>query len=218
MIDNGARVILAVAAEAGDDFIWDRLKLIQNDMFAAGPVDLKFAYFGREGALATRPCITTHWVSDPDDLAELMDKARAQCVCGCYINVSDIFAAALKETEQAPVQAVIVLGDAFHDNLDQATARAKQLRAAGSRLFLFQQGQSASTERIFRTLADQTGGAYFQFNPAVERVAEKLPGLLEAVTHFAIGGTRALEAQNNDSAALLLNQINRRLDHRTASE
>jgi hypothetical protein len=32
--------------------------------------------------------------------------------------------------------------------------------------------------------------------------------LLEAVTHFAISGTRALETQNDDSAALLLNQIN----------
>jgi hypothetical protein len=78
--------------------------------------------------------------------------------------------------------------------------------AAG--LFLFQQGRSASTEKVFRALADETGGAYFQFNPAVEPVAEKLLGLLEAVTHFAIGGALALETQNSDSAALLLNQIN----------
>jgi hypothetical protein len=89
-------------------------------------------------------------------------------------------------------------------------AHAKQLRAAGTRVFLFQQSNSGrySTDNVFQTLAQQTGGAYFQFNPAVERVAEKLPGLLEAVTHFVIGATLALEAQNNDSAALLLDQIN----------
>ena len=40
------RVIFALAAEAEDDFIWDRLADIQTIMFAAGPVSIKFAYFG----------------------------------------------------------------------------------------------------------------------------------------------------------------------------
>jgi hypothetical protein len=162
MIDRNARMILAVAVEADDDFIWDRLKVIQNDVFAAGPVSVKFAYFGREGALATRPCITTHWVSDPDDMAALMDKARAQCVCGCYVNISDIFAEALKETEQAPVQAVIVLGDVFQGNLDQATDRAKQLRAAGSSAGLNWKYAppvwSAKVRNILRTRRRKTAG------------------------------------------------------------
>jgi hypothetical protein len=39
-----------------------------------------------------------------------------------------------------------------------------------------------------------TGGAFFEFNPAVERIADRLPRLLDAVTHYAIGGTDALEA------------------------
>jgi hypothetical protein len=51
MSNDTARVILALAAEANDDFIWDQLKIIQPDMFAAGPVSVKFAYFGTEGAL-----------------------------------------------------------------------------------------------------------------------------------------------------------------------
>jgi hypothetical protein len=57
-------------------------------------------------------------------------------------------------------------------------------------------------------LAEKTDGAYFEFNPAVERIAERLPRLLEAVTHCAIGGTDALEALANQSAGLLLEQIN----------
>jgi hypothetical protein len=78
----------------------------------------------------------------------------------------------------------------------------------GTRLFLLQQGRSRETEKVFRTLAEQKGGAYFQFNPAVERVAERLPSLLQAVTHFAIGGAQALEAQvNNESVTLLLEQM-----------
>jgi hypothetical protein len=206
--NDGARLILALAAEADDDFIWSRLKTLQTEMFAAGPVEIKFAYFGREGASAIRPYVSTGWVKDPDDMADLMDRGRAHCVCGCYVDVGDILAAASDEVRQAPVQAVIIVGDRFHGDLDAAFGRAEQLRVAGTRLFLFQQGRSHQAENEFRALAEQTGGAYFQFNPAVERVAEKLPGLFEAVTHFAIGGTRALEVRaNNESAALLLEQM-----------
>jgi hypothetical protein len=146
-------------------------------------------------------------------MADLMDKGRAHCVCGCYVNIDDIFAAALDESQQAPVQAVIIVGDAFHGDLDSALARAEQLRAAGTRLFLFQQSSGrhcSQTANVFRTLAEQTGGAYFGFNPSVERVAHRLPRLLEAVTHFVLGGMQALEALDNQSAALLLEQMNNR--------
>jgi hypothetical protein len=210
MMTNNARVILAVAAERDDDFIWDRLKTLQAEMLEAGPVSMKFAYFGAEGALASRPCITTLWVTDPNDMVELMDKARAQCVCGCYVDIGDIFTEALKETKHAPVQAVIILGDVFHGDLDQAMAHARELGAAGTRLFLFQQTSSrlsGDSEDLFQSLAVQSGGASFKFNPAIERIAEKLPGMLHAVTRFAIGGTDALEALDDQSAVLLLERM-----------
>ena len=201
-------MILALAAEADDRFIWDRVRTIQTEMFAAGPVQIKFAYFGREGALQSRPYITTSWVTDADDMADIMDRGRAGCVCGCYIQIGDILEQALQETRQGPVQAVVIVGDHFHGDLDDAVATAKQLRAAGTRLFLFQQGRSDPTERAFKILAEVTGGAYFPFNPHIERVAERLPGMLEAITHFAIGGMAALEARDNELAVLLLEQMN----------
>ena len=57
-------------------------------------------------------------------------------------------------------------------------------------------------------LAETTGGAYFQLNPHVEQVAERLPRLLEAVTHFTLGGMSALEARGDEAASLLLEQLN----------
>jgi len=190
MKDNhqNARMILAVAAEADDEFIWSRVKVTQTEMFAAGPVAIKFAYFGREGALQTRPYVTTNWVTSADDMADIMDRGRARCVCGCYVKTNDILEQALQETRQGPVQAV------------------KQLRAAGTRLFLFQQGRDDSPG--FRVLAEVTGGAIFKFNPHVEQVVQRLPGLLEAVARFAIGGTAALEARDNEAATLLLEEMN----------
>jgi hypothetical protein len=105
------------------------------------------------------------------------------------------------------VQAVVIIGDRFHGDLDGAVTIAKRLHAAGTRVFLFQQGHSGSTERAFRALAETTGGAYVAFNPHVERVAERLPGVLEAVTHFALGGMAALEARGDEPATLLLEQM-----------
>jgi hypothetical protein len=203
---QNARMILALAAETDDRFIWDRIRALQTEMFAAGPVQIKFAYFGREGALQTRPYIATRWVTDADAMADIMDRGRNNCVCGCYVQINDILEHALQETRQEPVQAVVIVGDRFYGDLDAAIATAKQLRAAGTRLFLFQQGRRS--ERAFKVLAEATGGAYFQFNPHIERVAERLPGILEAVTDFVIGGMAALEARGNESAVLLLEQMN----------
>jgi hypothetical protein len=206
-MNDSARVILALAAEANDKFIWNHLKVIQAEMFGTGPVSIKFAYYGAEDGRQIRPFITTQWIVDPDDMAEVMERGRAQCVCGCFIDVGDILAAALKENQDGPVQAVIIIGDHFHGDLNAAIARAKQLRAAGTRLFLFQQGCSNETEEAFRTLAEHTSGAYFKFQPTIERIAETLPPLLEAVTHFAISGMYALAEANNASANLLMEQM-----------
>ena len=216
-MNNQPRVILALAAEAEDEFIWNTVRTVQTELFAAGPVAIKLAYFGREGARqTTRPFVATRWVTNTDEMADIVRAARANCGCGCFIQTGDILEQALRETRQASVQAVVIVGDNFTGDLDAAIATAKQLRAAGTRLFLFQQGHSGGTEDAFRALAEVTGGAYHQFNPHVERVAGRLPGMLEAVTHFAIGGMAALEARGNESADLLLEQMHA-ADHTLAS-
>jgi hypothetical protein len=201
------RVIFAVAIETGDAaLIWDQL--IKTELFTAGPISIKFAYFGREVAPPNRPFVSTRWAADADDSYALLDHARAHCVCGCFIAVDDILAEAVRETGRGPVQAVVIVGDTFHGDREAALAHAEQLRAAGTRLFMFQQASPrALSADVFRTLAEITNGAYCTFNPAVERVAERLPRLLKIVTHCAIGGPTALHALADDSAELLLEQI-----------
>ena len=90
-----------------------------------------------------------------------LDKARTRCVCGCYVKVGSILEQALRETQQGPLPGCGHHWRHFHGELDAAIAIARQLRAAGTRLFLFQQGNSDLTERAFRLLAETTGGAYF---------------------------------------------------------
>jgi hypothetical protein len=202
-----ARIILAIAAEADDAFIWSSLRTLQASMFAAGPVDIKLAYFGAEGPQQrVRPYVSTGWAANSEDMIDLIDRARTQCVCGCYVPIGDILDCALEEES---VQAVVVIGDRFHGDLKTVTAKARQLAAAGARLFVFQQGTSAAAERAFRSLTEATDGAYFRFNPHVERVAQRLPRMVEAITHFALGGLPALRVQDNETATLLLEQMTR---------
>ena len=198
------RVILALANYRRS--IWDQAKVLQADMFreAAGiGLEMKFAYYGPEVAGGVRNCrITARWISDADDMAAVM--GRAECVCGCYIHISRVLEQALKETQERSVQAIVIIGDAFHDDLDEAAILAMKLRRAGTKVFMFQEGYNPVTEHSFKFLAEVSGGAYFQFEASTQ---QRLAEMLKAVSHFATGGKEALEAKGGEAATLLLEQI-----------
>jgi hypothetical protein len=217
--NNKPRMILAVATETDDatKFIWDRLENMQADLFAAGPIRIKFAYFGQENTQRVRPYSATEWITNEYDMRSIMDRARKRCICGCFIYVDDILEHALHEAQQAPVQAAVIVGDYFRGDINAALALAKKLRAAGTRLFLYRpiggghRGQAEIGTEKFRILAETTGGAFIEFNPYIEVIAEQLPTTLEALTHFTVGGIEALKEQatqhDNDAAMLLLEQM-----------
>ena len=135
-VPGNPRVIFALANHAYSGG-WDRAKVLQREMFqaAAGSgLAMKFAFYGPDDAVGVRRCrITTRWITDAEDMAGVMD--RAECNFGCYINIRDVLAQAVKENEGRPLRAVIIVGDAFHDDpdgLDEAAICANQLRRAGT--------------------------------------------------------------------------------------
>jgi hypothetical protein len=204
------RLILAVATETDADtkFIWNQIRTIQEGMFAVGPLQMKFAYFGAEGSGTVRPFISTDWITNAGAMRRMLDEASARCCCGCYVNVSDILAHALQETKRGPVEAVIITADYFRGpgQLSTALGLAERLRSAGSRLFLFQSKTHERSEE-FRALAEATGGALIAYNPAIELIAERVPETMTALAHFAVGGLEMLRKQDNESAARLLAQM-----------
>ena len=178
------RIIIGHAIEYHDEFVWDQIKTLQADMFAMGEIKIKFCYYGVEDEEMVRPLITTNWIEDAGTMADVMDRGRGGCVCGCFTPISDILEHALQEAPKA----VIIIGDTFYGDLDQLMAIAKQLRAAGTRLFFFQQGRNGRTESAYRALSGITGGAYVQFNPQAERIEERLPEMFAAITSYVIDG------------------------------
>jgi hypothetical protein len=204
------RVILALANH-GRSPGWDRAKVLQREMFTAAGgngLQMKFAYYGPDDASGVRRCrITTRWIIDPDDMAATMD--RAECRCGCYVNIRAVLAQATREAEDRPLRAVIIVGDAFHDDpdgLDEAAISANQLRRSGTRVFLIQLGDDPTTARRLQYLARVSGGAYFRFDPRTqERQFAEMWGAMSAYT---TGGEEAVKATGWQAATLLLEQLN----------
>jgi hypothetical protein len=203
------RVILALANH-GHSPGWDRAKVLQRQMFdaAAGSgMEMKFAFFGPDDAAGVRRCrITTRWITDADDMAGVMD--RAECSCGCYVNVRDVLAQAVKENEERPLRAVIIVGDAFHDDpdgLDEAAISANQLRREGTRLFLIQLSDDPSTARRLQYLARVSNGAYFRFDPRTQE--RQFSEMCEAISAYAAGGEEAVKMKGGEAAPLLLQHL-----------
>jgi hypothetical protein len=205
------RVILALANHGGSPG-WDRAKVLQGQLFAAAAgngLEMKFAFYGPDDAAGVRRCrITTRWITDPDDMAATMD--RAECNCGCYVNVRDVLAQAAKEAEERPLRAAIIIGDAFHDDQDglkEAAISALQLRRAGTRVFLIQLGDDPVTTRKLEYLARVSGGTYFRFDPQTQE--RQFAEMFEAVSAYTAGGEKAVRAKGGQAATLLLEHLKR---------
>jgi hypothetical protein len=208
-LPGNPRVVLALANH-GRSPGWERAKVLQRQLFAAAGgngLEMKFAFYGPDDAAGVRRCrITTRWISDPDDMAAVMD--RAECCCGCYVNIRDALAQATKEAEDRSLRAVIIVGDAFHDDpdgLDEAAVSANRLRRAGTRVFLIQLGDDPDTARRLQYLARVSGGTYFRFDPRTQQ--RQFSDMFEMVSAYTTGGEEAVRAKGGQAATLLLEHL-----------
>jgi hypothetical protein len=203
------RVIVALANH-GSRPGWDRAKLLQRQLFAAtdgSGLQMKFAFYGPDDAGGVRRCrITTRWIIDPDDMAAVID--RAECDCGCYVYIRSVLAQAVRESEEQPLRAVIIVGDAFHDDLDgldEAAISANRLRRAGTRVFLIQLGDDPATTRKLQYLAKVSDGVCFRFDP--RRQERQFTEMWEALSAYTTGGEEAVKAKGGQAATLLLEHL-----------
>jgi hypothetical protein len=203
------RVLLALANH-GRSPGWERAKTLQRQMFeaaASSGLEMKFAFYAEDDDKGVRRCrITKRWIADPGDMASTMD--RAECSCGCYVNIRSVMQQAVKENQDRPMRAVIIVGDVFHDDqdsLDEAALAAIQLRREGTRVFLIQQGGDPVTARKLQYLQRVSGAAYFKFDPKTQQ--QQFAELLEAVSAYAAGGEEAVRATGGQAATLLLEHL-----------
>ena len=203
------RVLLAVANHA-HSLGWERAKVLQRRMFeaAAGSgLEMKFAFYAEDDDEGVRRCrITSRWINDFEDMAAVM--SRAECNCGCYVHIRSVLQQAVKENTNRLMRAVIIVGDAFHDDqdsLDGAALAVNQLRRDGTRVFLIQQGNDPITARKLQYLNRVSGAAHFRFDPGAQQ--QQLAEMLQAVSAYAAGGKDAVKATSGQASILLLEYL-----------
>src|SRR5262249_7918875 len=102
------------------------------------------------------------------------------------------------------VNALVYVGDAMEEEVDDLCGRAGELALLGVPVFLFQEGTDARAAAAFREIARLSKGAYCRFDAGS---AAQLRELLSAVAIYAAGGRRALEASSGQGARALLQQL-----------
>ncbi len=197
------RLIFALDATMSRQPTWDSACALQADMFreaaSVGGLDIQLVYFRGLGE-----CRASGWVAGSERLADLM--SRIDCRGG-HTQIGKVLAHARQEHAKQRVQAMVYVGDAMEEAVDDLCKAAGELGLLGVPVFMFQEGSDPVAESAYREIARLSRGAYCRFDTGA---AHELGELLRAVAAYAAGGIKALSdlsARKSSGARLLLAQL-----------
>ncbi|MBI5318254.1 VWA domain-containing protein [Bradyrhizobium sp.] len=194
------RLVFALDATMSRQPTWDMACALQADMFreaaALGSLDIRLVYYRGLGE-----CRATGWISDSAQLARLMGKINCQ---GGNTQIGKVLSETRREAVASGVRALVFVGDAMEESVDDLCARAGELGLLKVPAFMFQEGHDPAAEQAFREIARLTGGAWCRFDPGA---AAQLRELLRAAAAYAAGGREALRLSRSSGAAALLSQM-----------
>src|ERR1700716_1078188 len=196
------RLVFALDATMSRQPTWDMAWALQADMFRGGgtlgSLDIRLVYYR-----GLNECRATGWISDSAQLAKLM--ARIDCRGG-NTQIGKVLSEARREAVASAVRAVVFVGDAMEEKVDELCVKAGELGLLKVPVFMFQEGHDPIAEQAFREIARLTGGAWCRFDPGA---AAQLRELLRAAAAYAAGGRAALLrlSKTGSGAAKLLGQM-----------
>jgi hypothetical protein len=201
-IQGRARLVFALDATMSRQPTWDRACRLQADMFheaaALGGLQVQLVYFR-----GYSECRAGRWTEDAGALANLMSGIECR---GGHTQIGRVLGHVRSAAGKERVHAVVFVGDAMEEALDDVAGRAGELALLGIPAFMFQEGRDVVAEHAFREIARVTRGAYARFDASA---AGELGRLLRAAAAFAAGGREGLErlARAEPSARLMLQQM-----------
>ena len=196
------RLVFALDATMSRQPTWDMACALQADMFreaaSLGSLDIRLVYYR-----GLNECRASAWISDSAQLAKLMSKIDCR---GGNTQIGKVLSEARREAVASGVRAMVFVGDAMEENVDELCVKAGELGLLKVPVFMFQEGHEETAEHAFREIARLTGGAWCKFDPGA---AAQLRDLLRAVAAYAAGGREALKrlSARQSSAAKLLGQL-----------
>ncbi len=203
--DGGrGRLVFALDATMSRQPTWDMACQLQSEMFeetaAVGGLDVQLVYYR-----GMAECGASKWVSDPKQLAGLMQ--RISCAGG-QTQIRRMLDHVAKEAKARKVHALVFVGDCMEEQIDEVCAAAGKLGLMGVPVFVFQEGNDPGAERAFKEIARLTKGAWCPFDAGA---AHQLRELLRAAAAYAAGGYKALSdlsrRRGGEGATRLLGQM-----------
>jgi hypothetical protein len=198
--EGRGRLIMALDATMSRQPTWDIACKLQAEMFEEagkiGGLDIQLLYFRGFGE-----CRASRWVSDARALSDLMTGIQCR---GGQTQIGKVLTHARHENAKKKIAAMVFVGDALEEPIDDLAAKAGELGLLGVRVFVFQEGRNPIAEAGFREIARLTGGAYARFD---NNAAGQLRELLRAVAVFAAGGLKALADKGGVGGRRLLEQM-----------
>jgi hypothetical protein len=196
------RLVFALDATMSRQPTWDMACTLQAEMFreaaSIGSLDIRLVYYR-----GFSECRATGWISDSAELARLMGKIDCR---GGNTQIGKVLTEARREAVASGVRAVVFVGDAMEEKVDDLCVKAGELGMLKVPIFMFQEGHDETAEQAFKEIARLTGGAWCRFDPGA---AAQLRELLRAAAAYAAGGREALKrlSARESGAAKLLGQM-----------
>ncbi len=200
--EGKGRLVFGLDATMSRQPTWDHACHLQAGMFeeaaALGGLSIQLIYFR-----SFRECRASRWSANPKELSALMTGLSCQ---GGHTQIGRVLSHVRKTAREQKIGALIFVGDAMEESLDELSHTAGEIGLLGVPAFMFQEGRDPLAEQAFREIARLTKGAYCRFDAAS---AAELGRLLRAAAAYAAGGRAALEdrARGDRHAHLLLEQM-----------
>ena len=102
------------------------------------------------------------WLNDPASLKQQL--SQVSCAGGAT-QIARLIRHYLYEADQSKaLKALVFVGDAVEESIDELRGLAVQCRLKDLPLLLFQEGRDASASEAFKLMATLSGGAHLQFD------------------------------------------------------
>jgi len=197
------RLVFALDATMSRQPTWDLAQRLQGEMFATtakqGGLDVQLVYFRGFGE-----CRASRFTPSGEGLAALMSQIDCR---GGRTQIAKVLRHVRDETKTTRVGALVYIGDAMEEKIDDLCAVAGELGLLGVKAFMFQEGATPGVATAYKEIARLTGGAHVAFDA---RAPQKLAELLGAAAAYAVGGMAELErraSEGQEAARLLLARI-----------
>ncbi|KMO18576.1 hypothetical protein [Methylobacterium platani] len=191
---DAPRLIFALDATMSRQPSWDLACGVQAGMFEAtarlGGLAVQLVYFR-----GLDECRASRFVADARALTGLM---RGVACRGGRTQIGRVLRHARNEAGRGPVKALVLVGDAIEESLDDLCAVAGELGLLGLPAFCFHEGPDPAVAQGFAEVARLSGGAAARFDFSAPGV---LAALLRAAAIYASRGLDGLRLAAHEDAA-----------------